>query len=75
MTNDLTAAQDELSTALLDLRAARLAASQAAQKLTGARQARAHELVSTLADAVKFCQRLCTVVEADLRLELLTGDR
>jgi hypothetical protein len=76
MTNDdLTAAQDELITTLADLRMARLAASRAAAKLAGARQARAHELVSQLADAVNFCQRLCTVVEADLRLELLTGDR
>jgi hypothetical protein len=76
MTNeDLTTAHNELITTLADLRMARLAASRAAAKLAGARQERAHELVSTLADAVNFCQRLCTVVEADLRLELLTGGK
>jgi hypothetical protein len=69
MTNDLTAALASLNTSLADLRAAHQAAARAIPKLSGARRARAVELVGNLADAIDFTQRLCTVVTGDLRTE------
>jgi hypothetical protein len=83
MTNDLTAAQGELSTSLLDIRAARLAASRAADQLSGARAARAEELTAMLTEAINHCSRLHTCVTGDLRTEqaqnwvtsLVKGDR
>jgi hypothetical protein len=73
MTNDLTAALSELNTSLADLRAAHQAATRAIPKLTGARRARAVELVQALSDSIGFCQRLCVVITGDLRQEQLTG--
>jgi hypothetical protein len=67
MTNDLTAALRELSTSLLDLRAARLAASRATDKLTGARHTRAEELTTLLTEAISHCSRLHTCVTGDCR--------
>jgi hypothetical protein len=71
--NDLTAALHELTTALGDLRNARLAATRAAGQLSGARAARAQELTTMITEAIDHCSRLHTIVTGDLRLELLTG--
>jgi hypothetical protein len=78
-TDDLTAAHHELTTSLADLRSAHRAAAAAALRLTGSRHSRAAELAEDLADAIAFCDRLCVVVEGDLRSEaaerLFTGGR
>jgi hypothetical protein len=73
MIEDLTTAHYELITALADLRSARRGAAGAVLKLTGARQARATELLDKLTDAIRHCERLTVVVEGDRRQELLTG--
>ena len=51
----------------LDLTAAHSYAVAAASGLTGARCARADQLVGLLADALAFTRRLSMVVEGDLR--------
>jgi len=61
----LHACRDHLLKAVLD-------ASAAAASLTGARAARARELVDMLDAAVSYCERLATVVEGDARAEATT---
>jgi hypothetical protein len=73
--DDLTAALHELTTCLADLRCARLAATRARDKLTGARHARAEQLTDMLTEAISYCSRLHTCVTGDVRLELMTGGR
>jgi hypothetical protein len=41
----------------------------ATHRLTGARAARAQELSELVISALCYCERLCFVVEADLRYE------
>ena len=61
----LHACHDHLLQAVLD-------ASAAAASLTGARQARAHELLTMLDAAITHCERLATVAEGDHRAEATT---
>jgi hypothetical protein len=70
MTNetDLTALH-ELTSALADLRLARLSAVRARDRLTGARSTRAQELFDSLTAAIHHCERLHTCVEGDCRTE------
>jgi hypothetical protein len=67
MANDLTAALHELTTSLADLRCARLAASRARDKLTGARRTRAEELTDMITEAISHASRLHTCVTGDCR--------
>jgi hypothetical protein len=69
MTNDLTAALSELTTALEHLQAARRATLQAEPALTDARRARCVELTDKLTDVIAWCWRLSVVVEGDCRTE------
>jgi hypothetical protein len=69
MTPDTAVALEALRYAWSDLEAARLHADSAADHLTGARQSRAAELSSMIADALAFVSRLHFVVQADLRSE------
>jgi hypothetical protein len=50
------------------LRAAHHYTIQATPQLSGARHSRAIELTDKVADAIAFCEWLCFVVEADLRI-------
>ena len=59
----LHACRDHLLQAVLD-------ASAAAASLTGARQVRAHELLTMLDAAITHCERLATIVEGDARAEV-----
>ena len=56
-----------------ELRAALADARYAAPKLYGARATRTLELAEMLADAIGWCERLCFVVEGDLRAEQADG--
>jgi hypothetical protein len=69
--DDLTTALTGLTTALGDLRNARLAATRARDNLSDARAARAQELVTQLTEAISHCSRLHTIVTGDLRCENL----
>jgi len=57
--------RDQLLNAVLN-------AAYCVPQLTGARAARARELVDMLDAAVSYCERLATVVEGDARAEATT---
>ncbi len=63
-----------LTACRVNLRAARIDAMSAADKLTGARASRAAELATRLDDALTHCQRLMTVVTADARYQRLRDE-
>ena len=62
-------AREHLTRAWINLLDARIAADNAASQLSGARAARAAELVAKLGDAIDHAQRLPVVVEGDDRAE------
>jgi hypothetical protein len=69
MSTTTESALASLNLCWLDLTAAHERALDAGGGLTGARQARAHELVGMTGDALAFCRRLAFVIEGDLRAD------